>query len=82
MVFSASQWYLGSYKQKGWDRNKDTAEKSTPTDLCTAFCRSKIHIFALGTTGNRQETQRSEAYMTVVLRSSERDHSTTQELTN
>ena len=55
MVFSACQWYLGSYKQKGWNRKKDIAEKSTHTDLCTAFCRSKIHIFALGTAGNHWE---------------------------
>ena len=28
MVLSGFQWFLGSYKQKGWDRNKATARES------------------------------------------------------
>ena len=28
MVFSGSQWFLGSYKQKGWNRNKATTGES------------------------------------------------------
>ena len=28
MVLSGFQWFLGSYKQKGWDRNKATAGES------------------------------------------------------
>ena len=39
MVFSGSQWFLGSYKHKGCDRNNATAGESMDTDLCIAVCR-------------------------------------------
>ena len=39
MVFSGSQWFLGSYKHKMCDRNNATAGQSTHSDLCTAICR-------------------------------------------
>ena len=52
MVLSGFQWFLGSYKQKGWDRNKATAEESIyACRPMVAFCRPKIHLLALGTTG-------------------------------
>ena len=52
MVFSGSQWFLRSYKQKGWDRNKATAGSLyMHADLWTAFCRTKIHLLVLETTG-------------------------------
>ena len=34
---TGSQWIMGSYKQKGWDRNNVTAGESKHTELCTAF---------------------------------------------
>ena len=39
MVFSGSQWFLGSYKHKMCDRNNANAGQSTYSDLCTAVCR-------------------------------------------
>ena len=60
MVLSGSQWFLGGYKEKGWDRNDATAGESMHTELCTAFCILKIHVFVLGTTGNLKETQRNK----------------------
>ena len=49
--------FLESHKQNNWDRNNATARESMHTnrnnatagesmhtDLCTAFCRSNIHL--------------------------------------
>ena len=52
MVLRGSQRFLGSYKHEGCNRNNATAGESMHTELCTAFCRTKIHVFVLGTTGN------------------------------
>ena len=57
MVLSGSQWFLESHKQNEWDRNNATAGESMHTELCTAFCRTKIHVFVLATTGNLQKTK-------------------------
>ena len=56
MIFSGSHWlpmvFWKAISRKGWDKNNATAGESMDTDLCTAFCILKIHVFVLGTTGN------------------------------